>query len=498
MLIAGLSAGARDGSAAVADGARLVGVCPQERITRTRGAGVNRTGLPDEALDAVLARMGRSRADVARYVAANGAPSSEGERVELLDHHFAHACTAYLSSPFSSAAIVVCDHEAPHVSVWKGDGAAVAPVDLPWNGPGFSDIYSRCAAAFGFTSPAGGQRLEALARLSPDGRDDRVDQLIRLGEASLDIPASFEATLSSWLSGDGNPASPARARLAAALQARIADLFLELLQRVRAAVGDPRLCLGGSLAHHSAINTRVKTSVLFDEVFVPVDPGNAGLAVGAALHAAGGAPADVSPFLGPNYSVEETKVVLDNCKLQYSLERDDEVIDEVVRTLRQGRLVAWFDGAMEWGPRALGARCILASPQSPYVLENLNRFLKQRDPWRGYALSGLADAVPKYFEGPAAAPFMECDYRPLDPGLFRAVLPSADAAARVHTVGEGAQPRFVRLLEAFADATGLPFLVNTSFNGFHEPIVCTPRDAVRVFYGSGIDLLALGQFVLAK
>ncbi len=347
MLIAGLSAGRRDGSAAVAEGARLVGVCPQERVTRTRGAGANGTGIPDEALDIILAGMGRSRADVARYVAANAAPTSTQERLEHLDHHFAHACTAYLSSPFSSAAIVVCNHESPHVSVWRGNGATIEAVDWPWNGPGFADIYSRCAAVFGFTSAAGGQRLEALARLCPDGRDERVDQLIQMSEASLEVPASFDAMLASWLAGDRNPASPARARLAAALQARIADLFLKMLQRVRVVVGESRLCLGGSLAHHSAINTRVKKSALFDEVFVPVVPGNAGLAVGAALYAAGNAPSVVSPFLGPSYSVEQTKVVLDNCKLQYSLERDDEVIDEAVRTLRQGRLVGWFDGAME-------------------------------------------------------------------------------------------------------------------------------------------------------
>jgi carbamoyltransferase len=154
---------------------------------------------------------------------------------------------------------------------------------------------------------------------------------------------------------------------------------------------------------------------------------------------------------------------------------------------------------MEWGPRALGARCILANPTAPYVLENLNRFLKRRDPWRGYALSGLHESLATHFEGPESAPFMECDYRPRDVARFREALPSADAAVRVHSVSAAdGLPHFRRLLEAFGEATGLPFLINTSFNGFHEPIVCSPRDAVRVFYGTGLDVLVVNQFVLRK
>jgi carbamoyltransferase len=216
------------------------------------------------------------------------------------------------------------------------------------------------------------------------------------------------------------------------------------------------------------------------------------------LRAIGSAPQSVSPFLGPAYTSEETKETLDNCKLQYALESDAGAIETAVRALQKGALVAWFDGAMEWGPRALGARSILANPFSPYVLENLNRFLKRREPWRGYALSGLEEAVGQSFRGPAVSPFMECDYRAVDADRFRHVTPAPGAAIRIHTVDRSGPPRFRRLLEAFGAATGLPFLVNTSFNGFHEPIVCSPRDAVRVFYGSGIDLLVLDRFVLKK
>lgn len=498
MLIAGVSGGARNGAAALAVGRQMGGVCAQERVTRVRGAGVNGSGIPDEALDLLLGRLGRSRRDVERYAVAAPARDGKPGAAGGIDHHFAHACTAYLSSPFMSAAIVVCDHEWPHFSVWEGKGGGVTRVEWPWSGPGFADIYSHTAAAFGFDSPAGGQRLEALARLRPNARDDRAAALIDLHDDSVIADPSLGRVIEERLAGDRDPGSGRRAELAGALQARMAELLLTALARVRDHVPAGRLCLCGSLAYHSSMNTAARQSGLFADVFVPVDPGDAGLAVGIALHSAGIDPTPLSPFLGPSYSSHEIKETLDNCKLQYSWESEEAAIGLAVRALQQGRLVGWFDDSMEWGVRALGARCILASPFAPYVLENLNTFLKKREPWRGYALSGLDEAVGVHFEGPASAPFMECDYRPRDPATFRHVLPAPGAAVRVHTVGEGALPRFRRLLEAFGEATGLPFLVNTSFNGFHEPIVCSPRDAVRVFYGSGLDLLVMDQFVLGK
>ena len=153
---------------------------------------------------------------------------------------------------------------------------------------------------------------------------------------------------------------------------------------------------------------------------------------------------------------------------------------------------------MEWGPRALGARSILANPFSPYVLENLNRFLKRREPWRGYSLSTLPEVARDYFAGPAEAPFMECDYRPCDRERFRSVMPSPAAHIRLHVLDHSGSARYRSLLQAFGSTTGAACLVNTSFNGFHEPIVCTPRDAVRVFFGSGLDVLVLDRFVLTK
>jgi carbamoyltransferase len=498
VITAGLGGGARHGCVALAERDTLVGVCEQERATRVRGAGFNASGLPDEALDGLLERQGRSRRDVSRYVVAETRPHQPVEGFEYIDHHFAHACTAYLSSPFDSAAIVVCDREAPGVSVWRGQGAVVERIDWPWRGPSFADVYSQVAGAMGFLGAAGEQRFEALARLAPDAQDSRLDALFATDGASLNVPAALESRVESWHAAGGSGSLAAQAALAASLQARIGDLLVEFLAQVRTRTGATRLCLAGSFFYHSSMNTRAKCGGLFDSVFVPVDPGNAGLAVGTVLHAIGAAPAAVSPFLGPAYSTQEIKETLDNCKLQYEWVSDEEAVVTAVRGLERNHLVGWFDGGMEWGPRALGGRSILANPFAPYVLENLNRFLKRREAWRGYAISGAEPDVSTYFTGPVRTPFMEGDYRPRDPKQFTAVLPAPGAAIRVQTVGVEGPPRFRRLLAAVGDAIGLPFVVNTSFNGFHEPIVCSPRDAVRVFYGSGLDLLVLDQFVLRK
>jgi carbamoyltransferase len=411
----------------------------------------------------------------------------------VLDHHYAHACATFLPSPFESAAIVIADRESPHVSVWEGKGVSVTRVEWPWRGPGFAEVYSQCADALGFRGAE--QRMEALARLNANVNAGWAAALFTLREDGIEFAPDWRGDVAKAC-GSGTLGEQSRA--AAALQARIGELLVEFLARVRHRVRDARVCLGGGLFYNSHLNTQARLSGVFDDVFVPMDPGNSGVAVGAALHAGGLPRQPISPFLGPSYTPNDVKAVLDNCKLTYRWVSETEAIANAVDALRKGQLVGWFDGPMESGPRALGARSILANPFSKYVLDNLNQFLKHRDPWRGYALSGLPEWVTEHFAGPATSPFMECDFVPKEADRFRHVLPGCEAAVRVQTVGPDAPPRFQALLRAFRDAAGGPVLVNTSFNGFREPIVCSPRDAIRVFYGSGIDMLVFGQFILSK
>jgi carbamoyltransferase len=493
--VAGLGGAKRNACVALWAGNTVLGVCEQERITRVKAAGFNATGLPDEVLDELLLRTGRTRRDVTHYAHADRISDQAKNDAVSLDHHLAHACSAFLPSPFQSALVVVCDRSAPHTSVWKGRDGTLTKMDWPWSGPGLADVYSASAAAIGFTDRNAEQRMEALARLDPSRRDCLAEELISLEPSELRVPPDWQARIEGSVSGH----EESRSRMAASLQSRIGDLLVDFLACVaRREPAERRLCLGGSLFHNSYLNSRARLSGQFDEVFVPLNPGDAGLSVGAAMHVSGGVRQVVTPFLGPSYTSEETKAILDNCKLAYDWVSDEDAISIAVKELRRGRLVGWLEGAMEWGPRALGGRSILANPFSEYVLDNLNRFLKLREHWRGYSLSGLEPAVREHFEGPAASPFMDSDYTPRDRTRFRHVLVTPSAAVRVQTVGSDAPPRFRGLLERFGHEAGIPVLVNTSFNGFQEPIVCNPRDALRVFFGSGVDTLILGSFVIRK
>jgi carbamoyltransferase len=498
-LYVGLGGAARNACVALCDQNEVLGVCEQERITRVRGAGFNSTGLPDEVLDFLLQRSRRDRKHVTAYAVAEpvASPPQPGIECVGLDRVFAHASSAFLPSPFDAATILVCDIEAPQVSVWDGDGSLIKRVDWPWEGIGLAALYSGFAEALGFNADGREQRLEAMARLEPPRRDTRLADLVTFDEDRLHLASDWRGRIERWV-GSGEVGD--KSAIAAALQSHVGDLLLQLIAEVHRRNPTRRqLCLAGSLFANSYFNSLVRRDGPFDEVFIPINPGNAGLSVGAALQVSGGKRRPVTPFLGPSFSAEEIKETIDNCKLTYAWKSETERVAIAVHALQEGRLVAWFEGAMEWGPRALGARSIVANPFAPYVLDNLNRFLKRRDMWRGYALSGLESAVHTHFDGPVRSPFMECDYVPKDRARFRHILPGPEAAVRIQTVGTSDAPSgFRALLTAFGEAAGVPILVNTSFNGIREPIVCSPNDAVRVFYGSGLDMLVVGDFVITK
>ena len=207
-----------------------------------------------------------------------------------------------------------------------------------------------------------------------------------------------------------------------------------------------------------------------------------------------------NPCLGPEYSAEEIKRVLENCKLRFKyLLTSDELIETAVQALNNNQIVAWVHGRMEFGPRALGNRSILASPLNPYSTENLNTYIKHREKFRKFAASVPEELAAEYFEvGPnarylATVGRVKQQYRE----AFDAAILGQDLV-RVHTVSKQDNPLFYRLLQEAEKRTGLPVLYNTSFNLFGDPLVCTPRDAARSFYSSGIDAMFVGSFLLQK
>jgi len=479
----------------VCDGGRVVGMCEQERVSRTRRESLPAGRLPAQTVATILRNEPYTSPDIATCAVAEHAITlPPGLPLEYVDHHRGHAATAFYTSPFAEATILVCDGSGdPELTVWLGDERGIRRADFDWRGPGFATIYSRVSEAMGFGRD-GEAKVEALARIGAVDVDSSIPAVRYHGE-SLDVPSDFQTAIDDAAQSDG------RAALAAHVQRQLGGVLLDVVASIQRQVGGSNLCLGGGLFYNSFFNTSLAQSNSFANTFVPPNPGNAGVAIGAALVATPGAvrrdASVTSPFLGPGFTPEEVKATLDNCKLSYDYLSNGRLIDQTIGALSKGKLIGWFHDRMEWGVRALGNRSILASPVSPYVLENLNRFLKHREPHRTYSVAVCAEDRSKYFCGPARSPLMEYEYEVLDRALFRHLLPEHATRLRVQTVDASAGP-FYDLLRAFGDLTGVPVLVNTSFNGFNEPIVCDPRDAVRVFYGTGLDMAVLGNLVIKK
>jgi carbamoyltransferase len=500
--LVGISGAKRNACAAICVDGQIRAACEQERLTRFRGVGLSPGMVPIEAVNEVFA-LARSRPDdVTRYVAAESEVRLPPTLPTLtVDHHRAHAATAFPTSPFQRAVVLVCDsHSDRELSVWIGTGNGVEDQEWPWRGGALASLYSQCAELFEGGSHERSHGLEVLAHL---GRGDEVDELrplFRYADGALAVASDWRAHIDRMIQGERRRHGHA-AETASAVQTRIGELLLELLADIRATVETDTLCVGGGLFYNTHFNTLVRASGIFQRVFVPINPGNAGLAVGAALIVAreNGSEQNttgVSPFLGPEYDSEAIKAALEGCKLSYEFVTDTQALDAAVEALVRGQLVAWFQGRMEWGHRALGHRSILANPRSEYVLDNLNFFLRKRERSRPFGLSACDDAVRDLFCGPETSPFMEYQFRPRD-DRFRHTMPAGATSIRVQTVAPDEGP-FWALLKRMEQATGTGALVNTSFNGFHEPIVCSPSDAIRVFFGTGLDMLVIGRFILRK
>jgi carbamoyltransferase len=495
----------RNAAVAVCENGVLAASCEQERLTRVRGVPLEPNTFPAEALSAVLRLAGdRHASDVQNFaVAEDAVVLPHGTPVVYVEHHLAHAASAFYASSFRRAAVLVCDeHSSPELSVWVADGERLSRHRR--NGTaGLASLYSACTRLFGFR-PGQEHQLEALARLDPGAETGRLEASMGYRDGDVWTSPGWSRLLAAWLAEEnGRDPIRHRARVASAFQRHLGRVLLDVAGEVRASTGMRHLCLAGGLFYNTFFNTVIRQSGLFDDVTVAPNPGNAGLAAGAALvasHIDGHSPTRAaSPFLGPGYGAEQIKRTLDNCKLSYECLSEGEIIAATVDALQRGRLVGWFQGRMEWAHRALGNRSILASPCSAYVLDNLNVFLKQRESHRTYGLSVRESDVDRWFVGPPASRFMEYEYDVRDRERLRHVLPGGATALRVQTVPASDESRRYWLLhKMFGEATGLPILVNTSFNGFSEPIVCSPRDAIRVFFGTGLDMLVLDRFVVWK
>ena len=492
------------------------------------------------------------------------APGADwSERLLFAEHHQAHAASAFYPSPFREAAVLTMDG----VGEWATASAAVgrgADLDIvkEMHFPhSLGLLYSAFTYQTGFSVNSGEYKMMGLA---PYGKplyaqaildnliDLKPDGSFRLNMDYFDYCAGLRMTSPKFeeLFGPARkPDEPIGRRdcdLAASAQVVIEEAALRLTRSLRTETGLPNLCLAGGVALNCVANGKILRDGRFDDVWIQPAAGDAGGALGAALLAshrllgeplhidAADAPLHAAPagsakrrgdamqgaYLGPAFSDEEIREALDAAGARYEALSDDALINATVAALEDGKAVGWFQGRMEFGPRALGARSILADPRSPDAQRTLNLKVKQRESFRPFAPSVLQAKAAEWFEIDRDSPYMlltanvKAERRvPVDPardaveaGVERVNVPRSqipavthvDYSARLQTVHAETNPRYHALLEAFEARTGCPVLVNTSFNVNEEPIVCSPADAYACFMGTDIDCLAIGAFFLRK
>src|SRR5579862_2214629 len=432
--------------------------------------------------------------------------------IVVVEHHQAHAASAFFASPFEEATVLTLDHSGDFRcgALWHARDNQIH-IEREWYYPdSLGRLYGAVTSLLGFRAGAEEHKVQWL---SASG-DDRYAPLFRelISDAARLDPSFFDGQRQSeggfspkFFERLGLPAGqkiPAAAvpAIARGLQKTVEEVVLGL-----AGQGE-NLCLAGGLFLNVMLVEFLERCGRWKNVFVQAAAGNAGTALGAAYHVwhqvrrhkrRGGMQ---SMFLGPSYGPEEIKQVLENCKLRFQyLRSTDDLLTTAVRMLGEHKIVAWMHGRMEFGPRALGNRSILASPLDPYSTENLNVFIKHREPFRKFAASVPVELAAEYFEvGPNARNLATVGrVKPEHRSTFEAAILGRDLI-RVHSVVEGDNPLYHRLLHEAGKATSLPVLYNTSFNLFGDPLVSTPRDAVRSFYSSGIDALFVGSFVVEK
>jgi carbamoyltransferase len=446
--------------------------------------------------------------------------------IEAFDHHRSHAAGAFFFSGFTEAAVLTVDGvgEWATTTYGVGRGTSLQLFDEVVFPDSLGLFYSALTDFLGFEVLSDEYKVMGLA---PYGRPRFVDQLrsvLHVGDGGsfaldrrfFDFRTSgrmYTPALGELLGvPPRQPESdvlPVHEDLACSLQRVLEDALLHKVRWLHDRVPVPNLCLSGGVALNCVANGRIRREGPFRDVFVSPAAGDSGSALGAAAlawmkHAAPAGPTYAPRridhvFVGPSSSSSSIASLLQTAGIDAidCRDREDDLLARVVEHLQAGRVVAWFHGRMELGPRALGARSILADPRDPTMRDRLNAAVKKREAFRPFAPAVLVEHASAHFDLDHASPFMTetCAVRS---SIALPAVTHVDGSARVQTVDRQTSPRFARLLEAFHARTGCPVLVNTSFNVRGEPIVCTPEDALRCMASTGIDCLVLEDFVVER
>ena len=477
-----------------------------------------------------------------------GAGINWRERLLFSEHHLSHAASAFYPSPFDSAAVLTLDGvgewTTTSVALGKGkDLKVIKEIHFPHS---LGLLYSAFTYYTGFKVNSGEYKVMGLA---PYGEPKYVDlikeKLIKIAEdgsfqldmSYFDYATGLTMTNKKFHALFGGPPRTSETDLtqremdlAASVQKVTEDIIVLIAKEIAKNTGEKNLCLAGGVALNCVANGILLREKIFDNIWIQPAAGDAGGALGSALCAwylhhskerniSSERDAMKGSYLGPSFSNEEIEAELNLCGAKFKKLSESDLIEQVASALTDEKAVGWMQGRMEFGPRALGGRSIIADPRSPVMQKQLNLKVKHRESFRPFAPSVLREDVVDWFEIDIDSPYMllvanvqkdkHLKMKAEEKALFgidklnvpRSSIPAithVDYSARIQTVHEDTNPRYYAIISKFKEKTGCPLVVNTSFNVRGEPVVCNPTDAFKCFMGTELDVLAVGNYLLLK
>ncbi len=466
------------------------------------------------------------------HFAPAGLRSLERAPLHNVEHHRAHLASAFFASPFEEAAVISIDGFGDFSSVMWGVGRGNqievrGSVQFPHS---LGLFYTAFTQFLGFPNYGDEYKMMGLSAYGEPRFYSQVREVVRTdgGQCALDLSYFVHHTRGVPMTWENGPPEigcvysprmidvfgmprlprteilPKHADLAASVQKVLEDNYFELLRYVAAQTGQKAVCLAGGVALNCVANGMVFDHTPFQDVYVQPAAHDAGTSIGAALYVQHQVLKQPRSFhmrhvyYGPEYSDCDIQEALDEKGLEFHRLDDRDLIDRTAREIAAGKIVGWFQGRMEFGPRALGGRSILADPRNAAMKDTLNSRIKYREPFRPFCPSILAERVGEYFETDYPAPFMVAAYKikPHQQARIPAVT-HGDGTGRLQTVEQSVNPLYWQLIKRFDELTGVPVLLNTSFNE-NEPIVNTPEQAIDCFLRTQMDTLSIGSYLLCK
>jgi len=450
-------------------------------------------------------------------------------KIYYSSHHLSHAASAYYLSGFKKAAILTIDGVGEWATTTMGIGKNKdIQIDQEISFPhSLGLLYSTITTYLGFSANDAEFKVMGLAAYgNPDKYMEKFDKLVtqfpngsyQLNQEYFSFDWSNKKMFSKKLVKlfGHQPRKPeSRAYkyhkdIAASLQRKLEEIVVNMLNQAYKKYKTPNLCLAGGVALNSVLNGKILSQTPFKNLYIPPDPSDAGAAMGAALYITAKKDKhpikwkEFNPYLGPKYSWYEIEKTLKEMNISYTFYADRKKLTKVVaKKLKNQKIIGWFQGRMEWGPRALGNRSILASAATTKMRDIINAKVKNRELFRPFAPVILEEYTDKYFESdknlPISArymlmvyPFKEIGYKQV-PAVVH-----VDGSGRLQTLAKKDNPKYYSLIEGYEKLTKVPIIINTSFNVRGEPIVCNPKDAVNCFLHTDIDYLVIDQFICRK